>query len=141
MIWVASGDRGGCDTRLRDENVAVLLSAHQMNLMEELCERIFLIHRGKRVLYGTLSEIKDSTDEHVVHFRFSGDAELLAGLAGLADLRTDGDQAWGRLPAAVDPAPFLRSLPEELGLQEVSVRRPPLHDIFVSTVQGGEDAR
>lgn len=121
--------------------MAVLLSAHQMNLMEELCERIFLIHRGKRVLYGTLSEIKDSTDEHVVHFRFSGDAELLAGLAGLADLRTDGDQAWGRLPAAVDPAPFLRSLPEELGLQEVSVRRPPLHDIFVSTVQGGEDAR
>ncbi|MCK5213376.1 MAG: ATP-binding cassette domain-containing protein, partial [Dehalococcoidia bacterium] len=39
-------------SELREDGMTVLLSSHQMNRVEELCDRIFLIHRGKRVLYG-----------------------------------------------------------------------------------------
>lgn len=37
--------------------MAVLLSAHQMNVVEELCDRIFLIHQGQRLLYAVTSPL------------------------------------------------------------------------------------
>src|SRR4029450_10281924 len=47
------------------EGRTVLLSTHQMNTVEALCARVFMIARGRRVLYGTLAEIKreHSTDD------------------------------------------------------------------------------
>jgi ABC-2 type transport system ATP-binding protein len=49
---------------LAAEGRTVLLSTHQMNTVEALCARVFMIARGRRVLYGTLTEIKreHSTD-------------------------------------------------------------------------------
>ena len=44
--------------RLQEEGKTVVLSAHQMNLVEEMCDRIVLINKGKGVLYGALDEIK-----------------------------------------------------------------------------------
>jgi len=42
----------------RDEGKAIIMSTHQMNQVEELCDRILLIDHGQRLLYGTLSEIQ-----------------------------------------------------------------------------------
>jgi len=43
---------------LRNQGKAVILSTHQMNQVEELCDRILMINHGHTVLYGNLSEIK-----------------------------------------------------------------------------------
>jgi len=43
---------------LRNQGKAVILSTHQMNQVEELCDRILMINNGQDVLYGDLSEIK-----------------------------------------------------------------------------------
>jgi len=45
-------------TGLRNQGKAVILSTHQMNQVEELCDRILMINHGRTVLYGNLSEIK-----------------------------------------------------------------------------------
>ncbi len=119
---------------LRDEGAAIVLSAHQMNQVEELCDRIFLIHRGRRVLYGTLDEIKARDDEHVVRLRFEGAAEGLASLPGVAELSIQGDRASLRLERDASPDRFVRSLPTSLSIREIVVTRPPLHDIFVRTI-------
>src|SRR5690606_10572441 len=44
--------------RLRDAGTSILLSSHQMNLVEEMCDRLFMIQRGEKVIYGTLDEVK-----------------------------------------------------------------------------------
>src|SRR5262245_12558502 len=43
---------------LKREGRLVVLSTHQMDQVEELCDRIVMIDRGRRVLYGTVREIK-----------------------------------------------------------------------------------
>lgn len=43
----------------RDEGKAIIMSTHQMNQVEELCDRILLIDHGHQVLYGTLEEIRN----------------------------------------------------------------------------------
>jgi len=53
---------------LRNQGKAVILSTHQMNQVEELCDRILMINNGQAILYGNLSEIKS---------RYRGDSVLL----------------------------------------------------------------
>jgi ABC-2 type transport system ATP-binding protein len=119
---------------LRDAGAAIMLSAHQMNQVEELCDRIFLIHRGRRVLYGKLDDIKAAHGEHVVRVRFGGSAEGLAALPGVEEVSIQGDRASLRLGRDASPDAFIRSLPAGLTIRELTVTRPPLHDIFVRTI-------
>jgi len=121
---------------LKDEGAAVLLSSHRMNLVEELCDRIFLIHNGRRVLYGDLTEIKDAHGEHAVRIRFAGNGADLAHLPGVKDLRLEEGRATFTLERHIGPDAFVRGLPESIEIRALSVDRPPLHDIFVQTVEG-----
>jgi len=125
---------------LRKDGTAVLLSSHQMNRVEELCDWIFLIHRGRRVLYGELDAIKEAHGVHTVQLRFRGDEASLHGLTGV----TIGDVEVGRatleLSPEVTPDEFVRHLPAELEVLALHVDRPPLHDIFVETIGDDDEA-
>jgi ABC-2 type transport system ATP-binding protein len=62
-------------TRIRDtarSGVAVILSSHMLHLVEELCERVVVLVKGKKVLDGTLDEIRQASPG------LSGDADLEA---------------------------------------------------------------
>ena len=122
---------------VRDEGAAVLLSSHQMNRVEELCDRLFLIHRGRRVLYGDLEAIKQAHGVHAVSMRFAGDGSYLRTLEGIDRLNLEEGQASFLLQAGTSPNRFVRSLPESIDVHALHVDRPPLHDIFVQTVEGG----
>jgi ABC-2 type transport system ATP-binding protein len=45
-------------TRRAKNGASVVLSSHLLPLVEELCDSVLIIHRGKRVAYGTISELK-----------------------------------------------------------------------------------
>lgn len=62
-------------TRIKDtakDGVAVILSSHMLHLVEEICGRVVIVVRGKKVLDGTLEEIRRATPG------LSGDADLEA---------------------------------------------------------------
>ena len=126
---------------LKEDGAAVLLSSHQMNRVEELCDRIFLIHNGRRVLYGNLDEIKESHGEHCVHIRFAGDGSALAGLPGTTTVSLKTGRASFRLHRDVTPDAFVRNLPTGFEILALSIDRPPLHDIFVRTIGEDDEAR
>ena len=120
----------------REEGKAILLSSHQMNRVEELCDRILLIHAGREVLRGPLQRIREGAGFHVVSMRFSGDASFLRGHEGISRLALGSDLATFVLDDATAPDSFVRSLPPEIVIREMSIQRPPLHDIFVRAVEG-----
>jgi len=64
---------------LRERGKTVVLSTHQMNQVERMCDRILLINEGRRVLYGPLEEIKAQYAEHAVLVRCSGSLQGLVG--------------------------------------------------------------
>lgn len=45
---------------LQSKGTTVVLSGHQLELVERLADRVFLLHKGKRILAGTVPEIKAS---------------------------------------------------------------------------------
>jgi len=52
--------------QLRDEGKTIILSTHQMNKVEELCDRVLMINHGREVLYGDLLDIKGGYKKHSV---------------------------------------------------------------------------
>jgi ABC-2 type transport system ATP-binding protein len=50
--------------RRADEGAAVLVSSHLLDLVERLCDRILVLHRGRRLALGTLAEIRAEARAH-----------------------------------------------------------------------------
>jgi ABC-2 type transport system ATP-binding protein len=67
---------------LRNQGKAIILSTHQMNQVEELCDRILMINNGQDVLYGDLSEIKARYRGNSVLLDSVGELGEVPGVAG-----------------------------------------------------------
>ncbi|MDQ7793817.1 MAG: ATP-binding cassette domain-containing protein [bacterium] len=132
----------GIVRELQDEGLSVLLSAHQMNMVEELCDSIFLIGRGRQVLYGSLQSIKDGYREHLVDLRYprGEDPSFLRLVRGARVIGEEpGHITLGYSGGSING--LLGDISGGLTILEVTVRKPPLHDIFVDAVQErGEEA-
>lgn len=117
--------------RLAQNGAAVLLSSHQMNLVEETADRIFLINNGRRVLYGSLLEIKAKYGLHRVQMFLSDANWQLPDTDMVQQVTQDGSRFTCLLNPGVSPADFMRSLPASTPVEEISIARISLHDIFV----------
>jgi ABC-2 type transport system ATP-binding protein len=123
---------------LRDEGASVMLSSHQMNLVEALCDRIILIDHGQSILYGVLADIKKRFASNTVLVRTAGPLPALP----LAEKIEDRDGAhFITLRGGSTPQDLFRALAERGAAVELfEVASMPLDQIFISAVGGGHDA-
>ena len=127
---------------LSRRGTAILLSAHQMNLVEEICNRIFFINKGKGVLYGNLQEIKEQFADFKCEITGRNPDADLSSLKSVKRVENDRNKAVIYMEKDASPIELLRELPAELNIQELHVDRISLHDIFVEVTAGGTaDAR
>ena len=91
---------------LRRNGTTVVLSTHDMTVAERLCDRIFMIFRGRKVLDGSLEDIHTRFAHDTIRVRTSGGAAALAGMAGVELVTDAGNFQDVRL--TIDPQEFLR---------------------------------
>ena len=116
-----------------DEGKTIVLSAHQMNLVEELCDRILLIDDGRALLYGSLREIKRDFAPNSVRVRA---AELPSDLPGVIGNERHGDVSLLTLDG-IGAQELLAALVErDVEVESFERATVPLNDIFVAMVQG-----
>lgn len=114
----------------------IILSTHDMNQVEAMCNRILLINHGRVVLYGALDEIKAGYAEHAVALECDG---LPERLPGVRQVRTVNHGHELVLEESVTPQAVLRSLVEAgVYIRRFEVAMPPLEQIFISVVEGAE---
>ncbi len=65
---------------LRDEGKTIILSTHQMNKVEELCDRVLMINQGESVLYGDLNEARSGFKKNSVQVAVEGELGDLTGV-------------------------------------------------------------
>jgi ABC-2 type transport system ATP-binding protein len=123
----------GLLTRLRDRGAAIIMSTHQMNRVEEMCERILLIDHGRRVLYGAIREIRDRYATHAVEIDLDGPLPKISGVS--RTISSDGSHRL-LLEAGVSPEDILRSLAEQtqLHIRRFEAVRASLEEIFLQVV-------
>jgi ABC-2 type transport system ATP-binding protein len=114
---------------LRRRGTTVVFSTHDMGAAEKMCDRIFMIYRGKKVLDGTMAEIQAQYGQKRVRVRSSGGVDVLRGLPGVGQVDDLGAQQ--ELDCDGDPQELLRALVARTQVSYFELARPSLHDIFV----------
>jgi ABC-2 type transport system ATP-binding protein len=118
---------------LRKNGTTVIFSTHDMGVAEKLCDFIFMIYKGRKVLDGKLDQIQDSYGRDTVRARLSDGAEL-EGLPGVAQVTNIGRWKELRLEPGADPQRILQALTARGPVEHFEVTRPSLHDIFLRIV-------
>lgn len=121
---------------LTDQGTAILLSSHQMNMVEELCDRLFMIHRGQRVIYGPIDEVKAKYANFKCTLIGNNRIEQLKALPDVIDVEQDNDRSVLYLAENVNPNAWLRSFTDDIEIRELSMDRISLHEIFIRIATG-----
>lgn len=119
---------------LQRQGTTIVLSSHQLNHVETLCDRIVMINQGRTALYGPVAEIKRRHSPNAVRVRTS--APLDQALPGVSSvLRRNGSYILTLDGAS--PQELLQHLVErKIAVEAFEVTSLPLEDIFVRTVRG-----
>jgi ABC-2 type transport system ATP-binding protein len=117
---------------LRNQGKAVILSTHQMNQVEELCDRILMINNGQGILYGDISEIKARYRGNSVLLDFKGELGEIPGVTGK---RTYKGYTELMLDGKTTPQQVLTHLISRgTVINRFEVATPSLNEIFLKEV-------
>lgn len=120
---------------LKKEGTTVIFSTHDMEIAEKMCDQIFMIFKGRKVLDGTLDAIQDAYGSDTVHLRLDGPPP--AGLPGVVQVTDFGRWQELRLREGADPQELLAALMNHGIVRHFELARPSLRDIFVRIVGPG----
>jgi len=126
---------------LKEKGTSIMLSTHNMNSVEEICDSIALINKSKLVLNGRLNEVKDQFNTHTYAIKFKGvmmafanalwsnfvliDKELVDDNIAIAHVQLKNGNSVNDLLKAVIPAVEVLSVTEIL---------PSMNEIFINAV-------
>ena len=124
---------------IRAKGTTIIFSTHDLGVAENLCDRIGMIFKGKKVLDGTLDEIQSAYGQDTVRLRTSGGMKALEGVPGIVFLKDFGN--FQELRLKEDPQAFLKQLLGRTSVTLFEIKRPSLHDIFIRIAKPEEGAR
>ena len=123
--------------KLRDEGKAVILSTHQMNRVEELCDRVLMIDKGHSILYGDIMETRTKFRRNSVQVAIDGE---LGDLPGVIDRKVKSDCIELILAPDTSSQSILDQLRERgSNINRFEVTTPSLNEIFLDLVKADHE--
>jgi ABC-2 type transport system ATP-binding protein len=125
---------------LKAEGKTIIFSTHQMETAEKLCDDICMINKSRKVLDGTLREIKRSFGRNAVSLRIEGGSDgVLEDKSLVANVEQHSDEVEALLAEGADAQSLLRRLIESgATVTKFELVEPSLNDIFIAKVGEGE---
>lgn len=117
--------------KLREDGTTVVFSTHDMAMAEQMCDTIFMIFRGRKVLDGSLESIQREYAADWVRIQVAPGGASVDRLRGIEELRQNGTGWEFRLGDPAQRQAVLHQLVEGGGLTHFEMIKPSLHDIFV----------
>ena len=122
---------------MRDRGKTLILSTHQMEMVEELCESLVIIDRGRIVVGGPVRDVRRASGRRVVRLGVLGDGELpwLAELDGVRVIRPGQDYTELYVEAGRDPESILDAARERgEHISHFEIADPSIEQIFIDHV-------
>ena len=121
---------------LHNQGITIVMSTHQMHLVEELCNRILLINKGRDVLYGDLSEIQRRFSGHAVLVSVQGGLPVIMGVL---EVQPHNNAVKLLLDEHTMPQDVFKALAaSDVMLNKFEIAIPSLDEIFIQVVEAGE---
>ncbi len=116
---------------LRRDGTTIILSTHDMNVAEKMCDAIFMIFNGQKVLDGTMDKIQSDYGRDTLHVRVEGHDGPLDNIEGVTGVTDLGRYQEVRIAPGTDTQGILANLMQLGRVEHFELARPSLHDIFV----------
>ena len=125
--------------RLKEEGATIILSTHNMESVEELCDNIALINKSHVVITGGVDEIRHKYGNNNVELVYTGSAALQS-VEGVFRVLSDNDES-GRHTAVLEIADggtsnavLAEILKQDLAVNSFKELVPRMNDIFIKLV-------
>jgi len=116
---------------LRRRGATVIFSTHDMNTAEQMCDFIFMICKGRKVLDGSLASIQEKYGQDTVRVGVDGNGYNPREIPGVEKVTDFGRLQELRMREGVDSQSILESLMNLGRVTHFELTQPSLHDIFV----------
>ncbi|HBE82238.1 MAG TPA: hypothetical protein DDW24_05580 [Blastocatellia bacterium] len=110
-----------------------------METAERLCNDILLINKSKKVISGSLREVKQSYGDNLIAFRGTGGETVLADTTLILRVVTHADEQELHLAEGVDAQDVLKQMVRSgVVISKFEKTEPSLNDIFIESVGGSQ---
>ena len=116
---------------LRKDGATVLFSTHDMAVAEKMCDFIFMIYKGQKVLDGTLDSIQKDYGQDTVRVQSEGGLSALDGINGIEKINDFGQMQELRISREVNDQEILSALMARTRVLKFEIAAPSLNDIFI----------
>jgi ABC-2 type transport system ATP-binding protein len=116
---------------LKNKGTTIIMSTHQMDEVERMCDRILMINKGKKVLYGKLNEIKTQYGFSII-VEYEGKLPKIGGVEKVNDY---GNSAELILERNANTQNILKNLVGKVELKKFEVKTRSLNEIFIEVVE------
>ena len=123
-------------SEFRTQHKTVIFSTHLMSTAERLCHDIILINKAKKVVGGSLREVKESYGTNLIAFRGSNADRIMRDRSLVERVVSHADEQELHLAPGVEPQRVLRALIDSgANVTKFEITEPSLNDIFIEKVK------
>ena len=127
----------GAVAELKAQGKTIIFSTHLMETAERLCDDIILINKSRKVIGGTIREVKQSFGKNLIALRATGGAAVLADKTLVAKIIEHADEMELEMATDADAQVLLKRLIEAGAvISKFEQVEPSLNDIFIEKVKG-----
>lgn len=124
---------------MKRTGTTVIFSTHDMDVAEKMCDFIFMIFKGRKVLDGTLESIQSRYGADTIRVRLAENGVDFSKLPGVEKVNDFGRFQELRMHPGTDPQDLLRRLVALARVEHFEIAAPSLHDIFVRIARPQEE--
>lgn len=120
---------------LKTAGKTIIFSTHQMEVAEKICDDICLINRSRKVLEGSIREVKRGFSRNAVALRLTGGEVILADPSIISQVQRHSDGLEVLLAEGATAQSLLKKLIAAAAtIERFELIEPSLHDIFIEKV-------
>ncbi len=140
---VGRHDLRGLLVELKQRGTTIFFSSHELSEVETLCDRIIMIHEGKLVYQGDVSDLMKPLDHYEIEFSLCDDSDLNSLIPSDIPVKINGDHRYVEVNSHETYSQLLTSFVNAgATIHHSEAHRTSLEDFFVSLVRpNGEKHR
>ena len=128
-------------SEFKTQDKTIIFSTHLMETAEKLCSDILLINKARKMVSGSLREVKESYGRNLIALRVSGGAQVLADPTIVSKQTDHADEIIVHLANGTDPQLLLKKLVDSGAVvSKFEKVEASLNDIFIDKIRGTHES-